>query len=120
MNKYNFERTGFEVNRGARGSRMGCGCDSHSHHKEHHHAHEHEIKGSYGETLNRRAGETSCGVCKSGESRYGLTDRPVGSVYAPLQAFDGIYDPAHGLCRGTLFSALDLPLEVSKGGRCNG
>lgn len=111
MNKYNFERAGFEVNRGYR-AQSGCGCESN--------AHQHGIKGSYGETLNRRACETeSCGCGKS-TGGYGIHDRPVGSVYAPLQSFDGIYDPAHGLKRGTLFAALDLPLEISKGGRCNG
>ena len=119
MNKYNFERTGFEVNRGGRVARTGCGCDSHA--RSHQHAHEHERKGSYGETLNRRAGEaSSCGCGKGMQSRYGLVDRPAGSVYAPLHDFDGIYDLERGLKRGTLFAALDLPLEVSKGGRCNG
>ena len=117
MNKYNFERTGFEVNRVGRNSHTHCGCDSHAHA----HTHMHEIKGSYGETLNRRACDDSCGGCGKGiNSRYGLTDRPVGSVFAPLQDFDGLYEPEHGLKRGTLFAALDLPLEVLKGGRCNG
>ena len=117
MNKYNFERAGFEVNRGARHVYPMCGCDqtARSQHIPN------DINGNYGETLNRRAGEAaSCGCGKSTASRYGLTDRPVGSVYAPLQEFDGIYDPERGLKRGTLFAALDLPLEISKGGRCNG
>ncbi len=114
MNKYNFERTGFEVSRGGRTSHAHCGCDSHSHRHD-------EIKGSYGETLNRRAGEgSSCGCGKGAESRFGLVDRPAGSVYAPLHDFDGLYDLERALKRGTLFSTLDLPLEVAKGGRCNG
>lgn len=117
MNKYNFERAGFEVNRGARPAHSVCGCDGRAHSQ--HMAN--DIKGSYGETLNRRAVDApSCGCGKSTASRYGITDRPVGSVYAPLQDFDGIYDPERGLKRGTLFAALDLPLEISKGGRCNG
>ena len=122
MNKYNFERTGFEVNRAGRVARAGCGCDSHAHSHDHQHrVNEHKISGSYGETLNRRAGEgKSCGCGKDIKSCYGVVDRPAGNVYAPLQDFDGIYDPAHGLKRGTLFAALDLPLEVSKGGRCGG
>ncbi len=122
MNKYNFDRTGFEVSRGGRASHSHCGCDSHSHRHD-------EIKGSYGETLNRSggrvklSGENSCGCgCGTGiNSRYGLTDRPVGSVYAPLHDFDGLYDPEKALKRGTLFSSLDLPLEVaSGGGKCRG
>lgn len=117
MNKYNFDRTGFEVSRGGRSSRPNCGCDSHAHS----HTHVHEIKGSYGETLNRRACDCSPGGCGTDiESRYGLKDHPLGSVFAPLQDFDGLYDPERGLKRGTLFAALDLPLEVEKGGRCNG
>ncbi|MBE6547827.1 MAG: spore coat associated protein CotJA [Ruminococcaceae bacterium] len=38
-------------------------------------------------------------------------------VYAPLQAFSGLYDEDTALSRGTLFSALDLPFEAHK---CNG
>lgn len=120
MNKYNFDRTGFEVNRGdyrrnmARNDSSGssCGC---------------EIKGSYGETLSRSGGRVklsgeNCGGCGTGmNSRFGLTDRPLGSVYAPIQDFDGLYDPEKALARGTLFSSLDLPLEVaSGGGKCRG
>ena len=109
MNKYNFERAGFEV------SRCGyprCGCEQNARRND-------EIKGNYGETLNRRASEAAPGCgCRAGS--YGLTDRPVGSVYAPIQAFDKLYDLPRALSRGTLFSDLDLPLEVGKGGRCNG
>ncbi len=120
MNKYNFDRTGFEVSRGgyrhnmprneSAGPSQSC-----------------EIKGSYGETLNRSGGRVKFsgenhGGCGTGiNSRFGLTDRPVGSVYAPLQDFDGLYDPERALMRGTLFSSLDLPLEVaSGGGKCRG
>lgn len=112
MNKYSFERAGFEVNRSGYTSVPRCGCESNSRRNE-------EIKGSYGEALNRRAGESSSGCgCKTGG--YGVTDRPVGSVYAPIQAFERLYDHPRALSRGTLFSDLDLPLEVGKGGRCNG
>ena len=108
MNKYNFERAGFEVNRIGRMPQPQCGCDSR--------ARNDEIKGSYGETLNRRAGECA----EKARVGYGVTDRPVGSVYTPIQAFDGLYDLPRALARGTLFSSLDLPLDVGKGGRCNG
>lgn len=118
MNKYSFDRTGFEVTRansrcaGARAEQTNCRIG--------------EIKGSYGETLNRAGarGERSeacegCGMRIN--SRYGLTDRPAGSVYAPLQDFDGIYEPDKALARGTLFSSLDLPLAASRGGgSCHG
>ena len=114
MNKYNFERAGFEVNRGGRSFAPRCACEMQS-------ARHDEIKGSYGETLNRRAGEAMNPPCgKEKNVGYGVTDRPVGSVYAPIQAFAGLYDLPRALSRGTLFEALDLPLEVGKGGRCNG
>ena len=113
MNKYNIGGAGFEVN---------CGCGRHQR-REHHaeHSERSKIEGSYGETLNRRACESCSNGCGTGmKSRYGLTDRPYGSVYAPLQHFDCLYDHERALKRGTLFSTLDLPLEVSHGGRCNG
>ena len=47
---------------------------------------------------------------------YGLTGYPVGAVYAPIQTFEGIYDPAEALARGTIFAALDLPLSGVPGG----
>ncbi len=113
MNKYNFDRTGFEVSR-PDVRRVNARA-------------EHPIKGSYGETLNRSGGRVSfsgenCGGCGTHiNSRFGLTDRPAGSVYAPLQDFDDLYDPEKALARGTMFSTLDLPLEVSSGGgRCRG
>ena len=113
MNKYNFDRTGFEVSR-PDVRRVNARTEQ-------------PIKGSYGETLNRSgcrvgfSGE-NCGGCGTHiNSRFGLTDRPAGSVYAPLQDFDDLYDPEKALARGTMFSTLDLPLEVSSGGgRCRG
>ena len=49
-------------------------------------------------------------------SRWGVNDRPVGSVYAPVQEFTGIYDKCRALTRGTIFAELDLPLTAAKGG----
>lgn len=128
MNKFNSDRMGFEVSRGGyrrtlRGTASSCACpmgDARNTRSDT------EPRGSYGETLSRRGGgvtfsgtPTGCGTQIN--STYGLTDRPVGSVYAPLQDFDGLYDPERALMRGTLFSSLDLPLEVSsRGGRCRG
>lgn len=114
MNKYNFDRAGFEV---SREGRRGCtSCASR------------EIKGSYGETLNRSATPSRQPACNPGgcgkdvNSRYGLKDRAVGSVYAPLQNFDDLYAPDCALRQGTLFRELDLPFhggtmtEVKRGG----
>lgn len=50
---------------------------------------------------------------------WGLAGYPVGMVYAPIQAFDHIYDPGTALTRGTIFGALDLPFvcgDKKKGG----
>ena len=50
---------------------------------------------------------------------WGLAGYPVGMVYAPIQAFDHIYDPGTALTRGTIFGALDLPFvcgDKRKGG----
>ena len=114
MNKYNIGGAGCEVN---------CGCGRHQHRDRHpvEHSERSMIEGSYGETLNRRACDCAEGGCGTRNvSRYGLNDRPMGSVYAPLQDFDCLYDHERALMRGTLFSTLDLPLEVGHGGRCNG
>lgn len=52
------------------------------------------------------------------EGGWGLCDHPLGMVYAPCQYFRGLYDPDTALSRGTLFEALDLPLEVVSGASC--
>lgn len=114
MNKYDIGSAGFEVSRGAcrhhHREHNSCGCSERV-----------SIEGSYGETLNRRASESCSDGCGTGmKSRYGLSGFPHGSVYAPLQDFDSLYDHERALKRGTLFSTLDLPLEVGGGGRCNG
>ncbi len=114
MNKHNIGGAGFEVS-------CGCGRRQHRDHHPAEHSERSKIEGSYGETLYRRAGDCAEGGCGTGiASRYGLHDMPHGSVYAPLQNFDCLYDHERALKRGTLFSTLDLPLEVGRGGRCNG
>ena len=108
MNKYNFERAGFDISHNSHRGTPRTPC---------------EIKGSYGESMNRRLDPGSSENCCSGkrtEGSYGVTSRPLASVYAVIQEFDGLYDAEKALMRGTLFSSLDLPLEVSRGGRCNG
>jgi hypothetical protein len=114
MNKYNTAAAGFEVS---------CGCGRHRQRElgTTERSERSKIEGSYGETLNRRACGCEENGCGTGmKSLYGLSDRPMGSVYAPLQDFDKLYDHERALMRGTLFSTLDLPLEVGRGGRCNG
>ncbi len=46
---------------------------------------------------------------------WGLSDHPLAMVYAPCQGFHSLYDPDTALMRGTLFSELDLPLEILSG-----
>ena len=63
-----------------------------------------------------------CGVSSHGTvGGWGLNGHPLAMVYAPYQAFRGLYDPDTALSRGTLFAELDLPLEVGYAqGRNNG
>ena len=59
--------------------------------------------------------------CGAKDTVYGVKGRPVGSVYAPVQNFDDLYDLGKALSRGTIFADLDLPLVVAGNGRgCNG
>lgn len=52
-------------------------------------------------------------VCGCGhQGGWGLNGHPLAMVYAPGQVFRGLYDLDTALSRGTLFSELDLPLEV--------
>lgn len=55
-------------------------------------------------------------------SKNGLIDKPLGSVYAPIQVFEGLYEPKKAISRGTIFAALDLPFEgkTIKGASCRG
>lgn len=116
MNKYNPERRGFEVSR--EGGRRAVRCDRAAEGIRPAHPNA-EPKGSYGETLNRLGMGGACGAQLAGG--YGIKDRPVGSVYAPLQNFEALYEPEWALMRGTLFSSLDLPLEAApRGGGCRG
>lgn len=119
MNKNYNSRAGFEVSRGGYRRNLyatpACRCtgDNASY----------KIRQSRPDPTDDRCKEKADGAgCGTNvNSRYGLHDRPLASVYAPLQDFDGLYDLEHALSRGTLFSSLDLPLEVaSKGGRCRG
>lgn len=57
---------------------------------------------------------TACRTGSAGrmECGSGLHGQPIGMVEAPVQAFRGLYDLRTALCRGTLFSELDLPLEA--------
>ncbi len=113
----------FEVSRsGYRRTLRGTPCrcsDSRAEHRD-------NIPGNYSEALSVRGASECRQSCDKGGcgtqmgSRYGLHDRPHGSVYAPLQDFDCLYDTHRALARGTLFSSLDLPLEVGHGGRCHG
>ena len=116
MNKNNSYASDFEVSRAGYKRTLrspSCGCaDSRA-------AHSDRIPGNYSEALSKR-GAAPCCPDERVKSRYGLDNRPIGSVYAPLHDFDCLYDTHRALARGTLFSSLDLPLEVGHGGRCHG
>jgi hypothetical protein len=69
----------------------GCGCEHHEH-------------------------ETPCGGHEGcGRDSWGLNGYPLAMVYAPCQAFRGLYDSETALSRGTLFTELDLPLGCAEG-----
>jgi len=55
---------------------------------------------------------------------WGLVGYPLASVYAPLQAFNRLYDMDTALKNGTLFEELYLPFMGesvgNKGGTCRG
>jgi hypothetical protein len=60
---------------------------------------------------------------KCPKHKWGLTDYPLASVYAPIQEFEQLYDLDTALKRGTVFEKLDLPFmgeSVHKGGNCRG
>ena len=53
------------------------------------------------------------------DSSNGITCRPVGMAYAPIQVWEGLYNIESALEKGTLFKALDLPFYAGgckKGG----
>ena len=41
-----------------------------------------------------------------------LHDKPLGYAYVPIQRWRMLYEPEHGLERGTIFEELDMPMEV--------
>ncbi len=49
------------------------------------------------------------------QSRWGITDRPLASVYAPIQRWQDAYNEEEALRRGTLFKELDKPF-LGEGG----
>lgn len=57
-------------------------------------------------------------------SNWGLVGYPLGSVYAPIQEFDNLYDTDAALRQGTIFAQLDFPFTgeriLTKGGNCRG
>jgi len=59
-------------------------------------------------------GNYGCGVMMG--STWGVSDRPLAMVYAPLQVFGELYDKETALCKGTLFKELDLPFVGCKNG----
>lgn len=59
----------------------------------------------------------SCIGNGSNGGSWGLYGYPLAMVYAPVQCFDELYEPAEGLAGGTIFRRLELPLEVRGGCR---
>ncbi len=69
----------------------------------------------YGMAKNEMNGTGGCG-CKNDCTTdrcggWGLSSHPLAMVYSPCQAWRDAYTPDVALCRGTLFSELDLPFE---------
>ncbi len=54
------------------------------------------------------------GNCNSRE-HWGLEGNALAMVYSPKQYWRKLYSPADALARGTLFTELDMPLEVRGG-----
>ena len=65
-----------------------------------------------------------CGCADEGESKvcgFGVAQGVLASVYAPVQAFEGLYDTDSALRRGTMFEGLDKPFYgEGKGVNCRG
>ena len=61
--------------------------------------------------------KSGCGR-ESRQARWGVVDRPVAMVYAPVQEWGNVYDAEMGLSRGTIFADLDLPFVGCRG--CGG
>ena len=60
-------------------------------------------------------GAPACPWASQCADGWGLASHPLSMVYAPCQSFHSLYDVDTALARGTLFSELDLPLEVVEG-----
>lgn len=88
-----------------------------------------------GESISGGAGNANGGCGCVGESggvigngypcgENGVEGRSLAMVYAPLQSWRNVYDPATALRRGTLFRELDLPFtggeKTDRGGNCRG
>lgn len=65
-------------------------------------------------------GRPTCEYVPALRDSWGVCDYPLAMVYAPVQAFRGLYDPRVALSRGTMFCELDLPLEAVANGRNTG
>ena len=85
---------------------LGCGCRA----------------DSRGDMSARKESTHAADGCRCKPSRFGLSCYPLAMVYAPVQEWKDVYDESHGLKRGTIFKALDLPFEGDgrdgKGGVC--
>lgn len=98
----------------AGGDKTGCGCGRRGdeHHDDERYGDEHHGDDKY-DWKDQDAGRRTWGLC----------GYPLGSVYAPLQEWRGIYDLETGLDRGTIFRELDKPWYGSggtRGGYCRG
>ena len=75
-----------------------------------------------GDVAGEANGGYGCGSATR-EARWGIKERPLAMMYAPLQEWRELYDLDTALNRGTMFSELDLPFLGSKrdfGGVKNG
>lgn len=101
--------SGGEHGHGHDGSDCGCHCHGHNHG-------EGGCGGCHGQDREDGCGKGCVGYEGCGADSWGLTEYPPAMVYAPCQSFRALYDPATALCRGTLFTELDLPLGGMNGG----
>ena len=82
------------------GSGCGCGCG----------------QGSAGGCGQAPTDDICVGFEGCGADSWGLDGHPLAMVFAPCQGYHALYDPATALCRGTLFTELDLPLGQAECG----
>ncbi len=85
----------------------------------------------YQERMPHRHADNDCGCGEKAQTEtrctgtpWGVYDRPIAIVYAPVQAFDRIYDLDTALMKGTVFEELDLPFvcgdyKKGTGGGCH-